>query len=1105
MKKVTLLQTFISFFGIAILLLFSFSTKAQLNINNTMTPNQLVQNVLVGGGVTITNVVMTSGTASMYGDFTNGNTTNLGLDAGVILSTGTVTDIDNAVNFFQSTDMGQGSDADLDMLTSAGTHDACVLEFDFKPLADTVRFRYVFGSEEYPEYTCSQFNDVFGFFLSGPGITGTFSNNAINIALIPGTTLPVAINTVNQGNIDLSYPSGNCTSLDYDTCFVYNQALGGTTVCYDGFTEVFTAFAVVTPCQTYHIKLAIADVGDGIYDSGVFLEANSFSTNGVSNNTSYTSSIDTLAVEGCNNAIVHFYLNTPAADTTVIHFNITGTAQNGIDYPAIPDSIVFLPGQDSTAVWIIPFNDGLVEPIESVFLVYNNASCGGGLDSIPVYIKDYTPIQGHDATYASCSGQSVLLDLGISGGFSPLTYNWSAGGSTPTITVTPASTTFYALTTTDACGGNRVDSAFVFVSGLTSNITTIDSVSCKGLADGSATVVPANGLLPYIYAWSPSGGSGPTATNLAAGTYYVTVTDSVGCFSVDTVVILEPTLLTAAISNVDSVTCYGQNSGTATVNPGGGTPGYTYLWNTSPAQASASATGLAGGVYIVTVTDHNGCTATASATVFEPTALNANITNITDADCFGNNTGSATVTVNGGTPTYTYLWNTSPAQSTNVASGLTAGTYTVTVTDDNGCTTAQTANISQPSQMIVNVANVDSVLCFGQSTGSVTANVAGGTPNYTYAWNTSPVQNTLIAINVPIGTYTITVTDNNGCTGTASGTVLQPSLLTASITNVDSVVCFGQNNGSATVTAGGGIPNYTYAWSTSPTQTTATATNMPAGLYTVTVSDDNGCTQTLTAVVSQPPDLILGLTPTDMSCSNTDPCNGQVTTSLGGGISPYTYSWTGGETTPTITGLCPGSYYLTVTDANGCTEVNNSSVGTSTVIDAIFTATPDEGIIPLPVLFSFTGSGASSYAWIFGDGNSSTLSNPTNTYTTAGTYTVTLIINSGAPDFCQDTFQLIVTVENPSIVDQHNVFTPNGDGKNDVFMFETEGIETFYCMIFNRWGKKIYEWSDVTQGWDGTTKGGAEASDGVYYYIIEAKGFDDVVWNDHGTVTLLRK
>ncbi|MFA5783016.1 MAG: choice-of-anchor L domain-containing protein, partial [Bacteroidales bacterium] len=328
----------IAVLGMFIILFMINHGYAQLTVGTSMTPQQLVQNVLVGSGVTVSNVTY-SGVAASKGNFTTGaSPTNLGISNGIIISTGVVDGslsqplIGSASSNFASSINGTGSDPDLAALIPGYTiNDAAVLEFDFIPLSDTIKFKYVFASEEYPEYVCSEFNDVFGFFISGPDPAGGNYTNK-NIALIPNTTLPVAINTVNNGTAGGFYDPTDCISLAYSTYYIDNEALNGMTIVFDGFTTVLTAWCKVVPCVTYHIKIAIGDAGDEVLDSAVFLEANSFSSSAVAVGTTFTTNLDTMAIEGCNDAIISFVLNTPATSPYTINYTIGGTATNGVDY-----------------------------------------------------------------------------------------------------------------------------------------------------------------------------------------------------------------------------------------------------------------------------------------------------------------------------------------------------------------------------------------------------------------------------------------------------------------------------------------------------------------------------------------------------------------------------------------------------------------------------------------------------------------------------------------------------------------------------------------------------------------------------------------------------
>ena len=244
--------------SLLVFFLFPQISFSQLNVNTASTPTQMVNNILSGYGVTVSNISYTGGLAAR-GTFTNGNTTNLGLSNGIILSTGNSTSIQNPASYFMSSNLGLSGDANLNAINNGClTYDASVLEFDFLPASDTVSFRYVFGSEEYPNYVCSQYQDVFAFFVSGPNPSGGNYNN-YNIALIPGTSLPVSVNSINNGTPGGSYSAPGCISLGFSAYFVDNAALGGNTICFGGFTDPLRAWCKVTPCSTYHIKMAVAD------------------------------------------------------------------------------------------------------------------------------------------------------------------------------------------------------------------------------------------------------------------------------------------------------------------------------------------------------------------------------------------------------------------------------------------------------------------------------------------------------------------------------------------------------------------------------------------------------------------------------------------------------------------------------------------------------------------------------------------------------------------------------------------------------------------------------------------------------------------------------
>jgi PKD repeat protein len=248
---------------------------SSMKVDSLNNIEQSITNVLFGGCVDISNLTYTGPQLSI-GYFVDQSGT-LGIDSGIVMTTGTINNIDSTVSYFASTDNGTPGDALLEsQIPGYTTNDASIIEFDFIPYADTIiGLKYIFASEEYPEYVCSQFNDVFGFFISGPNPAGGYFNNT-NLAMIPGTNLPVAINTVNNGTSGSAGDSANCISLNNSSNYVDNEALGGTNWCYDGYTVPFTIMSGVYPDSVYHFKIAIADAGDHIYDSGVFLKGGSF-------------------------------------------------------------------------------------------------------------------------------------------------------------------------------------------------------------------------------------------------------------------------------------------------------------------------------------------------------------------------------------------------------------------------------------------------------------------------------------------------------------------------------------------------------------------------------------------------------------------------------------------------------------------------------------------------------------------------------------------------------------------------------------------------------------------------------------------------------------
>lgn len=517
---------------------------AQLQVDNTQTPTDLVQNILAGQGVQISNVTFNGAPGntinSQIGSF-NGTTSNIGLSNGIIMCTGDIA-VALGPNNQTGATVGGGffgaSDPDLDVLANNNTNDKAVLEFDFVPSGNTITFRYVFGSEEYNEYVCSSFNDVFGFFISGPGIVGTFQLQAINIAIIPNTSTPVAINTINNGTPGAYGTASTCAAVDpqWNTHTAYYiDNTGGSSVQFDGFTVVMEAVAQVQCHETYHLKLAIADAGDTGLDSGVFLEAGSLQSDELAIS-GITSNGDSLMIEGCNTAI-WIFTRPNAADTAYIDIGVYGTATMGTDYSNIPVQIVMPPGVFSDTIAITSVADFISEGTETITLaIYFSNSCSGDSAIATLYLMDYDSLKAtlmSDTIICTQTGETAMLYPLITGGAAPFSFVWSnIPDTTDTVFVQPPVQTDYFVTINDACGYTTISDTVTVTIQCPIIVPNVLSANSDGLNDiffiPNIDQYPGNEVFVYNrWGWlifSKSNYQNDWApTNLTEGVYFYVV------------------------------------------------------------------------------------------------------------------------------------------------------------------------------------------------------------------------------------------------------------------------------------------------------------------------------------------------------------------------------------------------------------------------------------------------------------------------------------------------------------------------------------------------------------------------------------------------------
>ncbi len=623
------------------------------------------------------------------------------------------------------------------------------------------------------------------------------------------------------------------------------------------------------------------------------------------------------------------------------------------------------------------------------------------------------------------------------------------------------------------------------------SVISSSNVSCYGGINGAAAIAVSGSAGPYTYNWMPGNLTSASQTSLSAGTYTIHATDINQCAGTLTLTISQPTsALTAIISSTTATSC-GLSSGGATVTASGGTAGYTYSWSPSGG-TTIGVSNLSAGNNTVTVKDSKGCSQSAIAIITSATGPTLSITSQTNVNCFGANTGIANVNGIGGTGPYSYTW--SPGNlSGSSQSSLTAGTYTINITDANLCVGSGTINISQPSLPISVFVSTSPTSC-GNNIGSATVTPSGGTPAYTFSW--SPTGGTAsVASNLAAGNYSVKVTDSKGCFTTTLATITSsiggPTLTVNSQTNV---ICNAALTGAASITASGTAGPYTYTWSPNGGNASS-ASGLAAGTYTVLVKDASTCINSITVTISQPTAISLSISSNPENCGASDG-NASITSS--GGAGALTTMWSTGSTNSSITGLSSGSYSVMVTDANGCTATSTAVIGISGSLAVsagngstilIGESTTLNGVVPAGASVAWSPSGSLSCATC-----SVTFASPLVTTI----YTITATLNG-----CSGTSTVIVIVDIPcGELFIPSAFSPNDDGQNDVLYVMGNCITNLEFLIFDRWGEKVFETSNPTIGWDGMFNGKKMDPATFAYYLKATVNGNDV--NQKGSISIIK-
>jgi gliding motility-associated-like protein len=641
-------------------------------------------------------------------------------------------------------------------------------------------------------------------------------------------------------------------------------------------------------------------------------------------------------------------------------------------------------------------------------------------------------VSSASSTNVSCNGScNGTASVTASGGTSPYTYTWSpSGGNAATASSLCPST--YTCTVKDNVGATTTHTFSITqpASALASTPSQ-GTILCNG-GSTTATVSASGGTSGYTYTWTPSGGNAATASGLTAGNYTATIKDANNCITTNTFVIGQPTAITATVSST-AAACGGSN-GSATVTPSGGTGAYTYTWSPSGGNA-AIASGLAAGNYSIAVTDANNCSKTTTLTVSSAGGPTVTAVQTASVTCSGLTNGTASVSISGGTPTYTVNWsNSTSGMSTG---GLGVGTYTATVTDVNGCISSATVTINEPTPISITFTNNVPSACVG-NTGSVTANASGGTGALTYTWNTGASGQTLS--NVPAGNYTVTATDANNCFNSASVTISTVNGPTVTPVVTANVACNGGTTGAASVTISGGTPGYTVNWSGGASG--AAVSGLGAGVYTITVTDAASCVKTDSVTITQPPSITVTVNSSPAGCTN---AVGTATANATGGTGAMTYTWSNSVSGANDTAMSAGIYTVTAIDANSCAQTKTVSIGVTTPPTVTVTSSPAgcTKAVGTATAIASGGTGAMTYTW------SNSVSGANDTAMSAGIYTVTVIDANG----CTATQTVSVGVTTPPTVTVTS--SPTGCANS---------VGTATAIASGGTGAMTYTWSNSVSG-----------------------------------------
>ncbi len=914
----------------------------------------VLSNLLAGKGIQVSGGFTLNCNSSANGTFVNVNPTpnlSLAIDSGIVLCTGRVlsTAADTGINAsrFRLANNNLGvTTTDAQIATIAGAsatqRDLCFLQFNFIPRGDSAFIDYVFASEDYPEYACSQFYDAFGIFVQAP--SDTFKN----YSKVPGTNINVSINSINDTSkqTGASNYTTYCKGQGAGSPFIqfYTANLINNHIVYDGMTKILRARIPVQPNLQHTMKLAIADILDGNFDSGIFFKKSSLTspplleiTDRKASNGSNKDSL--FLIEGCNPGVVSFSRSTVSVPITV-NASFSGTSSSG-DFSAAA-SFTIASGNSTFNYNVSALTDAVKENIESLRIIFTAPSINY-TDTVNYFIKDFAhgiTINNGKRDTSLCVGQSInivhtRLDTTFSAIWTPAA-NLSCTNCLNTVfTANPPNlpsiqNLFLRIS---ALGCPAADSLItinvspkpVLTLSSSFNICINDSVQL------TAAVTPTG---TYTYTWSPSTGLtasnilSPFAKPLAAQSYKLIVSSPAGCRdSISTTINISSIRQEIDSMRTANATCGSSNGAirlyTKTTSPNN--PPYTFSINGGTTFVSGNIfNGIAAGVYNVAIRNGSGCRFDTTLTVTAGTNPPSASFTIVQTSC-GLNNGSARILTKSGVPTLTQQWKlgASVISTDTFINNRPPGNYVLTILDGVGCSINYSITILGSSPANFSFIKTDQTC--GNTNGAITASVVSGLSPFTYLWSQGGSVPTITGLTA--GWYKLTFSDVKGCSKIDSAQLIAFPPITHSKTGTNALC--GSSNGSATaiVSSGGNAP-FIYSWSngvvTSPISATSYTINaLAGGKYKFTIQDAKGCKAQDSITVVSSPALNISIARVNATCGNN---NGSISTSIISGTANYSYVWSDGATSQNRTNLAPGTYNVTVTDSNGCIATGGAVV-----------------------------------------------------------------------------------------------------------------------------------------------------------------------------------